>query len=295
MPLMAHLESSRSVLKLAQHISSMFPNSQALRAQCHLFSHVCPPLPSCWVTFSFFAFVYFFCYTNAQDNSVPKGTASARCSNNQTSTCRDFTQSHPHNSLLYLPIWALSPPILGNTILEALSILHCSQVDWEKETDRQLSCNPLDGAVHWLTTQSQGTGYVLEELGSAVSCMSCRWTPTVYHKRPLPPFPYNCTVLGEHLNPGCGFDSLSPRLAFQPFCDLSLVSLAFLLSPPPTILTILVCHCLLTLTTLSWVPCGDQLFLLLCCCDQHHDQQQAEEERFVSSYTLREQSVTEGI
>lgn len=38
----AHLESSRLVLKLAQHIYSMFPDSQDLCAQCHLFCHVYP-------------------------------------------------------------------------------------------------------------------------------------------------------------------------------------------------------------------------------------------------------------
>ena len=71
-------------------------------------------------------------------------------------------------------------------------------------------------------------------------------------REPFPPFCYNCTALGEHLNPGRGFNALSPLLAFQSFCALRLVSLAFLSSPPsPTILTSLVHHCLLTLTTLS--------------------------------------------
>lgn len=68
--------------------------------------------------------------------------------------------------------------------------------------------------------------YTLEELGTTLSYMSCRWTQTISVIRdPLPPFVYSCTAFSEHLSPVHAFYALTHFLAFQPCCDLCLASL----------------------------------------------------------------------
>lgn len=156
MPIMAHLESSRSVLKLAEHICSMFPNSQALRAQCHLFAHVCPPLPSCWVTFSIFAFVYFLVIILSKTTACQKGQLAldtlitkvqlAVISHSPTHIISCFTFLFEH---CLLSFWATP----SSRLLASFIASKQTKKEWVIGSFR---ATPLDGVVHWLTTQSQG-------------------------------------------------------------------------------------------------------------------------------------------
>lgn len=146
MPIKAHLESSCSVLKLAQHIYRMFPNSQG------------PPYPgpsvfSCLPTAALllgniclFCIPLFSCYNNVKGSSMPQRIR--HClgqlvldTNDGNAARSGSTHSNDGNTALSGSTWShtlsCSPfllehcllPFCGSSILQALSSLHDLQED----------------------------------------------------------------------------------------------------------------------------------------------------------------------